>query len=331
MSLPAILGLLAVFLIVGAGLVFAVLRITGAKAGTPQNAQGTLTPTPTLTAVISPTDAPTLTPVPTATTQPPQDYKVATGDTCTSIALFFHVSVTSIVTLNNLPVACNTLSIGQPLKIPYPTPTPLPQATATYEPAAATLAACEKVIYTVQANDTLGSISASYAVSQDAIKSYNGLSTDTVFLGMSLVVPLCERAPTPGPTFTPTIPPPYPAPNLLLPADGASFTLANDNITLQWASIGTLRDNESYTIVIEDVTEGEGRRLTDYVVDTKYTAPVSFRPKDSAPHIFRWYVSTVRRTGTDDQGQAVWSSAGEPSTPRVFSWQGVAPEATPKP
>jgi len=278
-----------------------------------------------------PTDAATVTPIPTATTQPPHDYKVATGDTCTSIALAFGVSVNSIIILNNLPVACNTLSIGQPLKIPYPTPTPLPQATATLESAQATLAACNKVIYTVQANDTLGSISANYAVPPEAIKSYNGLSTDTVFLGMNLVVPLCERAATPGPTPTPTTPPPYPAPNLLLPADGASFTLANDNITLQWASIGTLRDNESYTIVIEDVTEGEGRRQVDYVVDTKYNIPVSFRPKDSAPHIFRWYVSTVRRTGTDDQGQPIWSSAGEPSTPRVFSWQGVAPEATPKP
>ena len=329
LSLPAILGLLMVFLIVGAILVFAVLRMLG--GGTAAPAQGTPTLTPTMTASLMPTDAATVTPIPTATTQLPHDYKVATGDTCTSIALAFGVSVNSIIILNNLPVACNTLSIGQPLKIPYPTPTPLPQATATLESAQATLAACNKVIYTVQANDTLGSISANYAVPPEAIKSYNGLSTDTVFLGMNLVVPLCERAATPGPTPTPTTPPPYPAPNLLLPADGASFTLANDNITLQWASIGTLRDNESYTIVIEDVTEGEGRRQVDYVVDTKYNIPVSFRPKDSAPHIFRWYVSTVRRTGTDDQGQPIWSSAGEPSTPRVFSWQGVAPEATPKP
>ena len=330
MSLPAALGLLAVFLIVGAVLVFAVMRMLGGGTIT-ASAQGTPTLTLTLPASLTPTELASSTPVPTPTIQPPFAYKVATGDTCTSIALAFGVSVQSIIVLNNLPVACNTLSIGQPLNIPYPTPTPLPQATATFEPAQATLAACDKVIYTVQANDTLGSISANYAVSQEAIKSYNGLSTDTVFLGMSLVVPLCERAATPGPTPTPTTPPPYPAPNLLLPADGASFTLANDNITLQWASIGTLRDNESYTIVIEDVTEGEGRRLVDYVVDTKYIIPLSFRPKDSAPHIFRWYVSTVRRTGTDDQGQPIWSSAGEPSTARVFSWQGVAPEATPKP
>jgi len=329
-GLPAALGLLALFLMVGAALVFAVMRISGT---TQIGSVGEVTQsvTPTLTATILPTELVTSTPVPTLTTQPPFSHKVASGETCTSIAVAFGVSTQSIIVLNNLPVACNTLSIGQELQIPYPTPTPLPEATATFEPAAATLAACDKVIYTVQKNDTLGSISASYAVPAEAIKSYNGLSTDTVFLGMSLVVPLCERAATPGPTPTPTTPPPYPAPNLLLPTDGASFTLANDNITLQWASIGTLRDNESYTIVIEDVTEGEGRRLVDYVADTKYIVPVSFRPKDSAPHIFRWYISTVRQTGTDDQGKPIWSTAGTPSTPRVFSWQGVTPEATPKP
>jgi LysM repeat protein/ribosomal protein L40E len=330
LSLPAVLGLLALFLIVGAALVFAVMRITGGPA-TNAPVAGSPTVTPTVAITTTPTLEVTDTPVPTATTQPPFDHKIAAGETCTSIAVTFGISVQSLIILNNLPVACNTLSIGQTIKIPYPTPTPMPEATATFEPAQATLAACEKVIYTVQNGDTLGSIAANYAVPGDAIKSYNGLSTDTVFLNMNLTIPLCERAATPGPTPTPTTPPPYPAANLLLPADGASFTLANDNITLQWASIGTLRDNESYTIVIEDVTEGQGRRLVDYVTDTKYIVPISFRPKDSAPHIFRWYISTVRQTGTDDQGLPIWDSAGEKSMQRVFSWQGVAPEATPKP
>jgi len=330
LSLPAVLGLLALFLIVGAALVFAVMRITGnTGAAAPAEGSPTLTLTPQIT--LTPTEVMTTTPVPSATIQPPFDYKIATGDTCTSIAVTFGVSVQSLIILNNLPVACNTLSIGQSIKIPYPTPTPMPEATATFEPAQATLAACDKVIYTVQNGDTLGSIAANYAVPAEAIKSYNGLSTDVVFLNMNLTIPLCERAATPGPTPTPTTPPPYPAANLLLPADGASFTLANDNITLQWASIGTLRANEAYTIIIEDVTEGQGRRLVDYVTDTKFIVPVSFQPKDSAPHIFRWYISTVRQTGSDEQGKPIWDNAGENSTQRVFSWQGVAPEATPKP
>ena len=332
LSLPAVLGLLTLFLIVGAVLVYVVLRVTGVATGAANAPKGgTATVTATATATILATDAPTATTVPSATLQAPFDYTIATGDTCTSIAVSFGVSVQSIITLNNLPIACNTLSIGQKIQVPHPTPTPPAAATGTFEPAQATLAACDKVIYTVQANDTLGSISANYSVPGDAIKSYNGLSTDTVFLGMNLTIPLCMRAATPGPTPTATTPPPYPAPNLLLPADGAAFTLANDNITLQWASIGTLRDSEAYIITIEDITEGQGRRLIDYVHDTKYIVPVSFRPKDNAPHILRWFISTVRQVSTDDQGQPVYQSAGDKSSQRDFTWQGVAPEATPTP
>lgn len=325
-SLPVAIGLLALFLIVGAVLVYLVLGMTGG-GGSSSNA----TATPVLTATITetPTEASTSTPEPTSTTQPPFDYTIASSDTCTSIAVAFNVSVQSIIILNNLPAQCNTLSIGQIIKIPYPTPTPLPAATNTLEPAKATQAACEKVVYTVQANDTLASIAANYAVPAEAIKNFNGLPTDTVYLGMPITIPLCEREATPGPTPTPTNPPPYPAANLLLPADGASFTLASDSITLQWASIGTLRDNERYMVVVEDVTEGTGRRLVDYVSDTKYIIPPSFRPKDAAPHIFRWHIVSVRQTSSDDAGDPIWSEAGELSLQRVFSWQGVAPAATP--
>ncbi len=327
LSLPAALGLLALFLLVGAAAVFLTLRTTGRVT------EPTPVPTPTMTVTVTPTPTETLTPtpIPTATPQPPFDYTVAAGDTCSSIALTFGVSVQSIIILNNLPASCNNLVVGETLKIPYPTPTPPPAPTATLEAAEATRAACDTVNYTVQENDTLSSIAANYAVPQEAIKSYNGLSTDTVFLGMSLVIPLCERAATPGPTPTPTIPPPYPAPNLLLPPDGASFSLANDTVTLQWASIGTLRDNEAYQVTVVDVTDGEGRKIVEYVTDTKFIVPVSFRPKDNIPHVMRWSVTTVRQTGTDEQGEPIWSSAGSVSIERVFSWTGAAPAATPTP
>ncbi len=329
LSLPAALGLLALFIVVGAVLVFAALRLTGGTAAATADGP-TATITPTLTVTPTATEVYTNTPVPTPTLQPPFEYTIGSGDTCTSIAVQFGVSVNSIIILNNLSTSC-ILTVGNKLLVPYPTPTPLPEATSTLEPAAATVAACEKVIYTVQEGDTLSSIAGNYSVPQDAIKSYNGLSTDNVFLGINLVIPLCERAATPGPSPTPTVPPPYPAVNPLLPPDGASFTLANDSITLQWASIGTLRDNEAYMVIVEDVTEGEGRQLVDYVKDTKFIIPVSFRPKDSAPHVFRWWVVTVRQSGSDDQGQPIWDVAGAQSTQRVFSWQGVAPEATPQP
>jgi LysM repeat protein len=254
------------------------------------------------------------------------DYTVASGDSCIGIAVAFSVSVQSIVILNNLPASCS-ISEGQLLKIPYPTTTPAPPPTEIPNDATQTAQACEKVPYTVQENDTISSIALNYNVPIDAIKFYNGLSTDNVFLGQTILVPLCERAATPGPTPTATNPPPYQPPPLLLPADGASFTLANDTVSLQWASIGTLRENESYQVIIEDVTAGQ-RRLIEYVTEQKFIVPTSFRPNDDMPHVIRWWVTTVRQNGVDEQGQPVYDSAGAVSEKRVFSWVGVAVEGT---
>ena len=327
LSLPAALGFLAFFLVVGAAAVFFTLQATDRVV------EPTAVPTATTTATVTPTVTATLTPtlVPTVTPQPPFDYTVTSGDTCGGIAATFNISVQSIIILNNLPAACNNLTVGQTLQIPYPTPTVTALPTATLQGVEATVAACEKVAITVQENDTLSSIAANYGVPQDAIKTFNGLSTDTVFLGMNILVPLCMRAATPGPTPTPTTPPPYLAPNLLLPADGASFTLADDAVTLQWASIGVLRDNEVYQVTVEDVTQGTARRIVEYVSDTKFIVPVSFRPKDNLPHIMRWSVTTVRQVGSDEQGQPIWESAGAASANRVFSWTGAAPVATAAP
>jgi LysM repeat protein len=327
LSLPAALGLLALFIIVGAVLVVLALRATGTVTTPTQGP----TPTDTATITVTPSETPTPTIVPTPTEQPPFEYTVASGDTCTSIALTFKVSVQSIIIMNNLPAACNNLFIGQKIKVPYPTPTPPPAATSTLEPAKATREACDKVEYTVQSGDTLSIIAANYAVSQEAIKEFNGLTTDMVYIGMNLSIPLCKRAATPGPSPTPTIPPPYPAPNLLLPADGKSFTLADDTVTLQWASVGILRDNEAYQIIVEDVTDGQGRKLVDYAKDTKYIVPSTFRPNDSIPHVMRWYVIPVRQGPTDEQGNPTWLTAGAQSLQRVFSWMSVAVPGTPSP
>jgi len=233
--------------------------------------------------------------------------------------------------LNNLPADCASLVEGQVLLIPQPTPTPTALPTSTLSPAEATEQACEKVEYQVQENDTLSSIANSYSVPMAVVQEYNGLSSETVFSGMTLIIPLCERFPTPGPTPTATLPPPYSAPNLLLPADGTRFTLSDDVVTLQWASIGTLLENEAYEITIIDFTDGESRRLVEYVTDTKFIVPGTFRSSDSTPHLYRWWVMTARQAGTDDDGNPVWDSAGAASEQRVFLWAGVAAAATPTP
>jgi hypothetical protein len=164
----------------------------------------------------------------------------------------------------------------------------------------------------------------------ESIKTYNALPSDIVYQGQLLIIPLCERRPTAGPTPTETPPPPYAAPNLLLPADGAAFMSIGDTITLQWSSVGVLRPNEMYAVTIEDVTEGEKRRLVDYVPDTKFIVPSTLKPSDNIPHSFRWWIFPVRQVGTSPEGDPIWEPAGVVSVNRVFTWWGVS-AASPTP
>ncbi|MEP7133679.1 MAG: LysM peptidoglycan-binding domain-containing protein [Chloroflexota bacterium] len=328
LSLPAALGALVIIMLIGAAVVY--FSLQAGIGGKLQEPTAVLSPTTTATITPTATEPPSPTTIPTETPLPPFPYIVRSGETCGVISASFKVSVQSIILLNQLSSEC-FVSVGQELKIPYPTATPAPPPTEIPNEATQTAQACEKAPYTVQANDTLSSISLSYNVPQDAIKFYNGLASDNVLLGTTILIPLCERFATPGPTPTATLPPPYPAPNLLLPADGAAFTLANDVVTLQWASIGTLRDNERYQVTILDVTSGQGLRLTEYVTDTKYIVPTSFRPNDNLAHVIRWWVTTVRQNGVDEQGQPIYAPAGAISDNRVFSWVGVAIQSTPKP
>lgn len=327
LSLPAAIGSLLAIILIAAGLTFFLVP-RGAESETSETATPSETPTASLTATVTLPATETATP----TLQPPFDYTVSVNDgSCSQIAFNFNVSVQSIIITNNLPSSC-PISVGQVLKIPYPTPTIPPPPTNTPLSADATRIACETVPITVQENDTLSSIAANYAVSMDAIKEFNGLTTDNVFLGQTILIPLCERAPDPNkPTPTATLPPPYPAPNLLLPADGAAFTLANDVVTLQWASVGVLRDGEAYQVIVEDVTANQTRRITDYVTDTKYIVPSSFRPRDNVAHVMRWWVVPVLQSGVDEQGQPIWVASGATSERRVFTWVGVAVEGTPNP
>ena len=329
LSLPAAIGLLALFLGIGAIMVYFALRRAPQVIIPP-------TATATVTVTATGTQTATLTPLPTLTNTPepsptPVTYLVKTNDTCIGIALFFNVSVQSIVTLNNLPTECNTLYINQPLLIPQPTPTVTPLPSATYSLAEQTEAACEKVRIIVQSTDTLGSISANYNVPMEAIKEENGLSSDTVYLGQPLTIPLCRKFATPGPSPTATPPPPYAAPNLLLPANGAPFTFADDAITLQWASVGSLQEIEAYRVTIEDLTAALGPSLIDQVADTKYIIPSTVRPTNGIAHIFSWVVEVVRISGSDESGNPIWVSAGSVSSPRYFSWIGAPAIITPAP
>jgi LysM repeat protein len=315
-SLPSALGLLIIFLGIGAALVYFAMRQNGQVVVPTVTPTTTSTPTATITPTPE-TPTPTQTPLPSPT---PLAYSVKSGDTCSSIAFSFGVTINSIVTLNNLSPDCASLSIGQSLLIPQPTPTPTPQPSATLSADQATMAACTTIEYTVQEGDLLGGIAANYAVPKEAISKWNNLVNDFVRVGQKLVIPLCERVATAGPTPTPTLPPPYGAPNPLLPADGAPFTSADNTITLQWSTVGNLRENESYAVIIEDLTTGQNRKVVEYTTDTKLSVPSSLKPPDNQLHVFRWTVTTMRQTGTDSDGNPIWESAGAMSDQRTFTW-----------
>jgi len=326
LSLPIALLLLILFTLLSAGLTYGAIRLT--PIGEQSTPTATVTTTPTETNTPQPTF--TSTPQPTFTPLPPIEYMIKDGDNCTGLAFFYNISVRSIVELNNLGVDC-LLSVGQRILIPQPTPTATSEPTATLSPAEATEAACQKINYTVEVNDTLSSIAENYQVSMQAIKEYNAMPSDTVFEGQILIIPLCKRL-TFGPTPTETPPPPYPVPNLLLPQDGGAFSLANEIVTLQWASVGQLREDEYYRVTVEDVTDGTGRqKVIKYVTDTKLIVPSSFRPQEPVAHVMRWWVTTVRLAGTTPSGETQYDSAGATSEKRVFTWTGAAPGVTPTP
>ena len=331
LSLPAALGLLALFITLGAVVIFLVMNSgSSTEASEIPTGGGTATASPTITA--SPTVTQTATLAPTWTELPPMEYIVQSGDVCSGIAAAFGVSVQSIILENSLSSDCE-LSENQTLMIPQPTPTASPQPSATLSDEEKTEEACEKIYYEVASSDTLSAIADLYDVSMTTIKEYNSLSSDTVFEGQTLIIPLCLREPTAGPTATPTTPPPYPAPNLLLPADGASFTDGTSTITLQWAAVGELEANEAYAVTIIDLTSDTNLTETFYVTDTSYIVPSSFAPDDGQPHVFRWYVFVARQLGSDEEEVSNWEYAGNVSEERVFSWFGVVPDqgTTPTP
>lgn len=329
LSLPAALGLLALFITLGAVVVFLILNTNSPdelagvtpEAGTP-TASPTITMTPTVT--MTPTLAPTWTPL------PPTAYIVKAGETCSDVAAIFGVSVQSIILENNLSTDC-IINEGQELSVPQPTPTASPQPTATLSEVEKTEVACEKVNYLVKENDTLSSIADEYDVSMAVIREYNGMVNDTVIEGQPLVIPLCLREPTAGPTPTPTTPPPYPGPNLLLPADGASFTSVNGAITLQWAAVSELLGNEAYAVTITDLTSEANTTITEFVTDTSLILPASLAPDDGKPHVFRWSVYIARSIGGDDEDVKNWTPAGNLSDERVFSWFTTTSASTPTP
>jgi LysM repeat protein len=324
-SAPVIILILIIMLVVGGGGTYLALNLSGSIAEPEDTPTLTSTPLPTLTPTVElPTIPPTALPSPT-----PLTYQVQSDDTCLEIAYIFNISVQSIVVENGLSADCG-LSVGTTLRIPHPTPTNTPLATNTPSSQQATVEACEKTFHVVQENETLSLISTFYEVPVEYIMEWSGKSVDTAFLGETLTIPMCLRSSIAGATVTPSPAPEYPAPELLRPRNGEAFTQTNNTITLQWAAVSDLRENEYYLVSVIDITEGENQELTTAVKDTKFIVPESLQPEDDLPHIFRWSVVSVAQIGVNEDGTPRYREGGPSSQSSYFTWVGAL-QSTPQP
>jgi len=126
------------------------------------------------------------------------------------------VTIVAVVVLGYVVIA-NLFGIQLPLsadETPTTVPTPSklslslatsPTPSAQFALTGLTTQACETVTYVVQENDTLEYIALQYGTTKEAIQEYNNLTSNTVFTGMELAIPLCMG--TPSQTVTTTITP----------------------------------------------------------------------------------------------------------------------------
>lgn len=153
------------------------------------------------------------------------EYIVQLGDTLSSIASKFNVSVNDLINYNELPTTI--LSVGQVLRIPNIGPSNLLYTVKRgdtlynlaisygttvdaikqlnnltsnnlsvgqqiYIPEGTTIGETDYIVYQVSPGDTLYSISKKYNTSVDAIKSYNNLTSNTLSIGQTLQIPVEE-------------------------------------------------------------------------------------------------------------------------------------------
>ena len=162
------------------------------------------------------TPAPVETPAPPAVPAGATEYTIVKGDSFSTIAKKFHVSVKAITDANP-GVQPTKLQIGQKLHIPAPTAPATPALTGTAPVASATTGG--EQTYTVKSGDNLTKIAARFGTTIKALRAANSLKTDSIKVGQKLKIPAkasapvavptapAESAPTSPPASTPTAPP----------------------------------------------------------------------------------------------------------------------------
>ena len=133
---------------------------------------------PVPTAAVPPVDYSTPAAVPAT-----QEYVIKAGDTYSSIAPKFGVTVKALQTANP-GVDPAKLQIGKKIIIPAPTAAPTAASAAPVVDAAS-----GEITYTVKSGDTLGKLATEFHTTVKAIQSANGLTDTRIKVGQKLKIP----------------------------------------------------------------------------------------------------------------------------------------------
>jgi LysM repeat protein len=144
--------------------------------------------------VAAPTNAiaPIEQPPPTSAANP-TDYVIVKGDTFSTIAKKFHVSVKALLEANP-SVEPTKLKVGQPIHIPPATSSP--SLAAVNSTATSAGDSSDGQIYSVVSGDSLTKIATHFGVSVKALRSANNLKTDKIVVGQKLKIPAKTAAPS---------------------------------------------------------------------------------------------------------------------------------------
>jgi LysM repeat protein len=169
-----------------------------------------LPPSNSQSTAVAPFPAPsTPGPAPAAT-----EYKIQKGDSFSSLAHKFHVSVKALMEANP-NVQPTRLQIGQTIQVPAPT---VPTSAVSSNAEGSVETANGDVVYSVKSGDTLSFIAHKYHVTVRAIESANQLKTTSIKVGQKLKIPVkastaAQTPAEPAPASADTsAPPSAPAP-----------------------------------------------------------------------------------------------------------------------
>jgi hypothetical protein len=142
---------------------------------------------------------------------------------------------------------------------------------------------------------------------------------------------------TATPTLTPVL---LPAPKLIFPLNGTSFTGWNDRPTLTWTSITGLAADEHYVVRIPYNEAGSVAEFWRRETSLRLPSNLSLSSVGFPDRRYEWTVQVVRCTencdkALDDQAHKQGVATSEESATQTFYWHpdvgGLPPTSTPKP